>query len=77
MLAIKGMQKKYAERAQPSSTCFCHEKCPWTLDLGNLCFCGWLISKGKHLTEGPVWSEADAVILKSDVTEAIQGSLSS
>lgn len=71
------MQKKYAERAQPYSTCFCHEKCLWALGLGNLCFLGWLIGEGKHLIEGSDWCEADTVILKSDVTEAILGLLSS
>lgn len=72
MLAIEGMQnKKYTERAHPSSTCFCHEKCLWALGLGNLCFHGCLIGEGKHLIEGSVWHEADTEILKLDMTEAI------
>lgn len=45
MLAIKGMQKKYAEIALPSSACFCHEKCLWALALGSLCSHGWFLAK--------------------------------
>lgn len=67
MLAIKGMQKKYAERYHLSSTCFCYEKFLWALGSGNICFHGWLTGKGKQITEGSVWHEAEAVILKSDI----------
>lgn len=45
MLGIKGKQKKYAEKAQPSSTYFCLEKCLWSLDLDNFCFHEWLLSE--------------------------------
>lgn len=77
MLTIKGMPNNYAERAQLFSICFCYEKCQWALGLGNLCFHRWLLSKGRHLTEGFLWHEADTMVLKSNVTEAILDLLSS
>lgn len=43
--------------------------------LGNLCSHGWLLGKGKHFIERSARHEA--MIMKFDVTEAIQGLLSS